>query len=312
MFNDFSSPAVMGVTFRGNSAAFNGGGMYNGSFADVVLTDVTFSDNKAAEGGGMYNWDNSPTLTNVTFNDNKTPIGGYGGGMANASSSPTLTDVTFRGNYSSNGAGMNNDQSNSILNKVTFRENTGGYGVGMNNDFSSPTLTNVTFFSNTGVGGAGMMNRNGSCPTLTNVTFYLNSAWVGGGMQNTDSNPQIRNTIFWANYASAISPTGTAEIGNSGTSIASLSDSVVEDGCPAGSNCTNNITNNPELDWIGDFGGYTQTVPLLPGSSAIDTGNDTVCPDTDQRGVSRPQGAHCDIGAYEVSIFSIYLPLVLR
>jgi hypothetical protein len=38
---------------------------------------------------------------------------------------------------------------------------------------------------------------------------------------------------------------------------------------------------------------------LLSGSPAIDAGDDAACLPTDQRGVVRPQGAHCDIGAYE-------------
>jgi hypothetical protein len=43
---------------------------------------------------------------------------------------------------------------------------------------------------------------------------------------------------------------------------------------------------------------------LLSGSTAIDHGSDSVCAASpvngvDQRGVSRPQGSHCDIGAYE-------------
>ena len=44
----------------------------------------------------------------------------------------------------------------------------------------------------------------------------------------------------------------------------------------------------------------------MPGSPAIDAGNPSGCRDfagelitTDQRGVARPQGAACDIGAYE-------------
>ena len=73
----------------------------------------------------------------------------------------------------------------------------------------------------------------------------------------------------------------------------------MQGGCPAGSTCTNIITTDPLLGTLGNYGGFTQTIPLLAGSSAIDTGNDAVCPATDQRGVTRPQGAHCDIGAYE-------------
>jgi len=38
---------------------------------------------------------------------------------------------------------------------------------------------------------------------------------------------------------------------------------------------------------------------LLSGSPAIDAGYDPICPGTDLLGVSRPQGAHCDLGAFE-------------
>jgi uncharacterized repeat protein (TIGR01451 family) len=50
---------------------------------------------------------------------------------------------------------------------------------------------------------------------------------------------------------------------------------------------------------LQDNGGATPTHALLPGSPAIDKGDDTSCPTTDQRGLPRPQGAACDIGAYE-------------
>jgi hypothetical protein len=106
----------------------------------------------------------------------------------------------------------------------------------------------------------------------------------------------IRNTIFWGNTA----PGGGAHIHNNDIySTPILRDSVVQGGCPARSTCTNIIITDPKLGPLGNYGGFTQTIPLLPGSSAIDAGDDTTCPTTDQRGVSRPQGAHCDIGAYE-------------
>jgi hypothetical protein len=47
-------------------------------------------------------------------------------------------------------------------------------------------------------------------------------------------------------------------------------------------------------------GGFTYTIPLLAGSSAINTGIDGSCPATDERDLVRPQAAHCDIGAFEV------------
>jgi predicted outer membrane repeat protein len=159
---------------------------------------------------------------------------------------------------------------------VTFSANTANYGSGMSNESSSPTLTNVTISSNS-------------------ATTY------GGGIYNeSSSNPQIRNTIFWGNTA----PSGGAQIYNN-ASTPVVSDSVVQGGCPAGSTCTNIITTNPQLGSLGNYGGFTQTIPLLVGSSAIDTGNDTVCPASDQRGAARPHGAHCDIGAYELVSYTL-------
>jgi PKD repeat protein len=38
---------------------------------------------------------------------------------------------------------------------------------------------------------------------------------------------------------------------------------------------------------------------LLSGSVAIDGGDDAACASTDQRGIARPQGNHCDVGAFE-------------
>jgi len=185
------------------------------------------------------------------------------------------------------------------LTNVTFIYNSATFGGGMdNNGPSSPTLTNVTFSGNSATTSGGGMVNSSSSPTLTNVTFSGNSATTsGGGMYNESSSPQIRNTLFWGNTA----PGGGAQIYNySGAAI--VSDSVIQGGCTAGSTCTHIITTNPLLGTLGNYGGFTQTIPLLENSSAIDKGNDTVCPATDQRDVTRPQGAHCDIGAYEYEV----------
>ncbi|HEX7101552.1 MAG TPA: choice-of-anchor Q domain-containing protein [Nitrolancea sp.] len=56
---------------------------------------------------------------------------------------------------------------------------------------------------------------------------------------------------------------------------------------------------------LASNGGPTQTMALLPGSPAIDAGEDTVCAASpvnglDQRGYTRPAGSPCDIGAFEL------------
>jgi len=257
-----------------SSSNSSGGGMYNDT-SSPVLTNLTFSGNSADYGAGMYNHNSDPTLTNVTFGGNSAIA--EGGGMNNyAGSDPTLTNVTFSGNTAPLGAGMTNILS------------------------SNPTLTNVTFNGNLATRGGGMENYADCNPTLKNVTFTDNSADRGGGMYNVSSSPTIRNTIFWGN---------TSQIDNYDTASSPVvSDSVVQGDYAGG---TNIIITDPKLGILGHYGGLTQTVPLLVGSSAIDTGNDSFCPATDQRGVTRPQGSQCDIGAYE-KVHPLFLPLIQR
>ena len=235
------------------------------------------------------------TVTAGNANVDTWPIA-LGGGMFNDSSSPTLTNVTFSGNSAEDsGGGMfNYDISNPTLTNVTFSGNSATDGGGIMNNNSNPTLTNVTFSNNSASNGGGGMENYYSSPTLTNVTFSGNSATSnGGGMYNyyqNSSNPIIRNTIFWGNTAAS-----GAQISNDSGNVPIVSSSVIQGGYTGG---THIITANPMLGTLGDYGGSTQTIPLLAGSSAIDA-TSTNCPAADQRGMARPQGASCDIGAFE-------------
>ncbi|MVF14211.1 hypothetical protein FT643_18900 [Ketobacter sp. MCCC 1A13808] len=71
---------------------------------------------------------------------------------------------------------------------------------------------------------------------------------------------------------------------------------------PSGSNI---VGVDPLLGPLQDNGGSTLTHALLDGSPAIDQGDNATCPDTDQRGIARPQDGNadglstCDMGAYE-------------
>ena len=57
---------------------------------------------------------------------------------------------------------------------------------------------------------------------------------------------------------------------------------------------------------------------LLPGSAALDAADDAICAappvnNLDQRGIARPQGPHCDIGAYEATLLPrVFLPVIMR
>jgi hypothetical protein len=93
-------------------------------------------------------------------------------------------------------------------------------------------------------------------------------------------------------------------LGSSLSTVARFS--LIGDG--SGSSITNGEGNqvgsasspiDPRLGPLADNGGPTRTHALLLGSPAVDAASTPDCPTTDQRGVSRPQGAACDIGSYE-------------
>ncbi|MFT3892412.1 MAG: choice-of-anchor Q domain-containing protein [Anaerolineales bacterium] len=267
----------------GNSSVLDGFTITEGN-ANLTST--------AGSGGGMSNNNSSPTLSNLIFINNSAVISG--GGIFNINgSSPTLKNVLFQNNSaSSNGSGgaMENEiNSSPSLENVTFANNSAGLGGAITNaNNCSPTLVNVTFTNNTAVYGGGMINRSSTDnPILTNVTFSHNSASDASGAIGNAGNMVIKNSIFWGD-------TG-GEIFNISPGTVNITNSIVQGGYTG----AGNLNVDPLLSSLASNGGFTKTMALGLGSPAIDTGNDIYCPATDQRGVTRPLGSHCDIGAYE-------------
>ena len=318
MYNDLGSPSIRSVIFRDNYATFGGGmytrgdqysyfptapalnhvdfinnsakeggGMRNESYTSATLTDVTFDGNQAVRsGGGMENFDhNDIILVDVTFHNNTTK--GSGGGLMNWShNNPQLTNVTFSGNAAVWGGGISNYLSNPVLTNVIMNDNSATtYGGGISNESSSPTLTNVTISGNrAATNGGGIFNDNTSNPTLTNVTISGNKAnSQGGGVYNQGGHVSIRNGILYG------------DIGGEIQGAADAIYSIVQGGYPG----LGNLDSDPLLGPVQDNGGPTLTMALAGNSPAIDAGNHANCPDTDQRGMTRPQGEGCDIGAFE-------------
>ncbi|MDH3643081.1 MAG: family 16 glycosylhydrolase [Gammaproteobacteria bacterium] len=160
------------------------------------------------------------------------------------------------------------------------------------------------------------------------VSGNTSTAWHGGAAFLTDGVTEVINSTIVNNVA----PGGTAggffvgTFGDSGATL-NLTNSIVANNTSpncfqgffgagpvslvsVGHNVSNDATCNlvaagdqpgvnPLIDILVDNGGPTLTHALLPGSPAIDAADSSVCPATDQRGVTRDAAA-CDVGAFEV------------
>ena len=218
-------------------------------------------------------------------------INSSGGGIR-SSGMLTVTNSTFSGNSSGGGGGIFNSGGTLTVTNSTFSGNsvTGGAGGGIR---SSGTLmvTNSTFSGNSATGRGGGIEHNTGTLTVTNSTFSGNSASTGGSIFTNGG------TIHYANTIIANSPSG-GDCVNTGT-IVTNTNNLVED-----NTCSPSLSGDPNLGSLASNGGPTQTIALLPGSIAINAGDNTTCTvspisNLDQRGIARPNGPHCDIGAYE-------------
>ncbi|HET8898808.1 MAG TPA: choice-of-anchor Q domain-containing protein [Rhodanobacteraceae bacterium] len=313
--NDITDAHGLLVTVQGNNSKrivlMDGTTSAGTITANTVLDGfaITAARGYDQNGGGLlckgsgHGNECSPTLRNLLFSGNLADSGGgiYNAGSAGGRASPTLINVSFDGGSSwLGGGGMYNNGSGQ------YQANNGGE--------ASPTLTNVTFIDNW---ATAMVNdgRNGgsSSPALNHVTFYANKdRWTAASMVNDasfggTSTPVLDNVILWGGaFSSPEEPGECAADGH--MEICNLSaqptirHSLIAGGCPAGALCDATVRDlDPKLHPLAWNGGSTLSMEPRDDSPAIDAGADDVCAEFDQRGVSRPQGAHCDIGAVEAS-----------
>jgi hypothetical protein len=155
--------------------------------------------------------------------------------------------------------------------------------------------------------GGGIDHRGGADLTIINSTITGNHAIKGGGGLNSGqayaavsdqtaiARVRLHNTIIADNNSAA----GPGDCNVQDMIIQSTGHNLDSDGSCFLTAPGDLPKHNPLLGPLGDNGGPTETQALLLGSPAIDAGATDGCPQYDQRGVARPQGAGCDIGAYE-------------
>lgn len=294
-----------------NSASANGGAIYN--YGMLSMANSTLSQNSAAvDGGGIFNsFGATATLNGCTLSLN-TAVNG-GGISINESGDITVRDSTFSENAASSKGGgifIASNGTGEVIGSTFVNNSAGTFGGGGIKNFGSMSVANSTFTGNTttatGNYGSAIDNTiSGTQMTLQNSTFSGNSGPFtlinANGATLNYANTILADTVSGYdcfNYAGTI-----------GTNTNNLVEADVEDLCAA------SLSDDPMLDPLADNGGATQTMALLEGSPAIDAGDNAICGGTlvggvDQRGVERPQGSACDIGAYEVINYSSFIPLI--
>jgi Bacterial Ig-like domain (group 3) len=271
-----------GATLK-NLVTVSGGGL-SSNFS-------VFTVNSAVTGAAIHNL----IITNGYVNT-------QGGGIY-TSGSLTVTGSTFSNNYAAgvpdggNGGGAIYVNSGVLaVSDTTFSGNTSAPGGAMTVNDGTVTIKQSTFSGNSAVAGTagGAIFINNGTLTIAGSTFSDNSAASGGA-------------VF--NYAT-LTATNTIMAGNTGGDCGAGG----SNSCPA-NGANGNVIGVTTVAFapLGNYGGPTQTLLPLPGSSAICAGLQANIPfgvTTDQRGLPNANtsypgfsaGAACvDAGAVQTN-----------
>jgi len=269
----------------------NGGGIYNAG--DLRLERVCVTGNWAPEGsgGGIYNRGTLGGVVESTISQNS--AGMHGGGICNEQ------DMGIR--------------ASAIINNVA-----GGDGGGIQ-DGGTSNVINSTIAQNRARGaGGGMNDAGGATVKAYNVTVAGNVAGSGGGTALLFGTWDFQNSIIANNTAPAAPD--VRNVGDPGSPGAlavqiSVGNNLIgktEGAGPGSFIAGDKVDLVSKLGPLQDNGGPTPTMALLPGSAAIDSGdNRWIAPPVlepalaaDQRGftarvINGGNGQTVDMGACE-------------
>ncbi len=298
---------VANVTLA-NNVAISGGAINN--TGTLIATGCTFQSNEADNDGAALYTSGGATITNSLFSMNLS-AGGDGGAISIVGSTVTVIGSTFSGNR-------------------TF---SNGGAIAVRIVFGPPRIVGMLFLINSTVSGNSAVSLGGgvylasySSATLTNDTVTGNSLGIGGIGGGIYTEPgataTLANTIV-ANNTTTGNGTGpdlSGQYSDGGHNLIREMDTSTgfTDVSMGGTDYTGTIAapRDPGLVALplANNGGPTPTEALLSTSIAVNHGDNTICTSQtgpapvagkDQRGVLRPQGSACDIGAYEYLILTL-------
>jgi hypothetical protein len=323
------------ATVAGNTASGpggeGGGGILNLAGATTAVVGSTVSHNMVSAGGtdyggGIYNLgsmviDHSAVAGNLVRASSvaNQPAYAYGGGIANLGSMSILAGA------------VNRNQADGGLNNIIHQQGDGGgiYTTGLLTLDGSTVSGNLVGPNNHNSGGGGVYSA-GRATLITNSTIAGNelnthSQGLGGGIYYFATSASVRHSTIAANVAlsegsaygggmassvSQVSVWDTVVAGNQGVTGPDLYGALASSGYNlfgksaggSGYAPSDLLDMNALLGPLQDNGGPTLTMALLPGSPAIDSGDNANAPEWDQRGPGYPRivNGTIDRGAFEV------------
>jgi hypothetical protein len=267
-------------------------------------------------------------LDNLTIRDGYAHDFPFGGAIRNLGGNLIIRNSTLEGNWAENVGGAIDQINGALTIRNSTLANNGvnvltnsitGFGGAIRVFQGVVDIANTTISGNSAASaGGGIVNNQGAL-TITHGTIADNGASFGGGIANYggfDDTPAVTtlvNTIVARNFASS-SANGPDILNVFDPVELTASHSLI--GTADGHNLVADENNYVGVDaqfvldgfdkpLLADNGGTTKTHMLLPDSPAIDKADGAACAAApvnglDQRGVARPQGAGCDMGAVEV------------
>lgn len=288
-----------GAQYDGNSSS--GGGVGGGG-------GVTGSGGFGGGGGGVFGGGGNGGFgggggTNRVGGfgggDNAGAGAGMGGAIFNHRGSLNLTNVTMTGNTASGGAANGSGLGAAIFNlngSVTIAYSTlanntvnGSKGGALSGGPGDGTVYSVAY-------GNKIENGTASLASLT-ITNSIISGTVSDGFAG--NNDVVNNVVAGTHSSNTGNVATLTWVGNN--IVGARLNATSSAGATASQNGAPTSNANPNLDALANNGGPTQTMLPLTGSPAINAAAScTGANGFDQRGVARPYGPACDIGAVEV------------
>jgi hypothetical protein len=334
-----NSELVSNTARAGVVADVKGGAIHATNGATVLIEDSVLQDNRVTvpdtgadrtSGGAIFFDGGNLTIrrsqiisnaVSASFSDNK----GFGGAIYFNGTALRIEDSTVADNTAGEVAGaLYHDGARAEIVRSTFSGNRApqGYGGAIINT-RTMTISNSTISANVALWTAGgVSNGFSGALWLYNTTVTDNTCATGGdfmgggcGVHHWGASAQVQNSLLAGNHDLGVGRPLSPDAGGSFTSLGHNVVGVATGGFIDGVNGDQVGTASSPLDGrlleLGDYGGRTATHFPQWGSPAIDAADADACPPTDQRGIERPAGAGCDVGAVEFGV-PHFLPLLLR